>query len=144
MCTANRVRSPFAAAMLSQAAPHITVRSAGAIDGGTSCPGEAIDAAAFYDIDLSEHKARKVTPEDLLHTDLLVTMEVRMAHDLVRKYPAIANRVAPLRVFDTKRGMVADIEDPYMLPPSEYDETYAMIARCCEGLAQQLGAAPPA
>ena len=138
MCTANRVRSPFAAAILSRAAPHVHVSSRGVIDGGTECPGEAIEAAAPYNIDLSTHAARKVTGPELLHADLLITMEVRMAHELVTKYPALAERVVPLRLFDPEESRVADIDDPYLLPVSEYVEAYATIARCCTGLAARL------
>jgi protein-tyrosine phosphatase len=138
MCTANRVRSPFAAAVLSRAVPQIQVSSRGVIDGGSGCPGESIDAAAPYGIDLAPHVARKVTPAELLHADLLVTMEVRMAHELVTKYPALSDKVAPLRLFHPERSRVADIDDPYLLPPSEYVEAYALIARCCTGLAARL------
>jgi hypothetical protein len=65
-------------------------------------------------------------------------MEVRMAHELVTKYPALAERVVPLRLFDPEESRVADIDDPYLLPVSEYVEAYATIARCCTGLAARL------
>jgi protein-tyrosine-phosphatase len=139
LCTANRVRSPFAEAILRRAVPvGITVSSRGVLKGGGSCPGEAIEAAHAFDIDLSTHRSRKLVAEELFQADLLLTMELRMAHDLVTRYPSITQKVAPLRTFDPDGGMVSDIEDPYMLPPSEYAIAYDIIARCCKALGAQF------
>lgn len=135
MCTANRVRSPFAEAILRRVVPgHVQVLSRGVLDGGGRCPGEAIEAARQYQVDLARHRARQVAGAELLHSDLVLTMELRMAHDLVTRYPALAQKVAPLRTFDPRGGALSDIEDPYMLPPVEYDIAYETIARCCTAL----------
>jgi protein-tyrosine phosphatase len=139
MCTANRVRSPFAEAMLRRALPvGVTVISRGVLKGGGRCPGEAIEAAHAYEVDLTAHRARQLTADELLQADLLLTMELRMAHDLVTQYPSLAHKVAPLRTFDPEGGLVSDIEDPYMLPPSEYTIAYDIIARCCMALGAQF------
>jgi protein-tyrosine-phosphatase len=135
LCTANRVRSPFAEAMLRRALPvGVAVISRGVLKGGGRCPGEAIEAAQAYEVDLAPHRARQLAAEELLQADLLLTMELRMAHDLVTQYPALAHKVAPLRTFDPAGGLVSDIDDPYMLPPSEYATAYDIIARCCTAL----------
>jgi protein-tyrosine-phosphatase len=139
MCTANRVRSPFAEAMLRRALPvGVSVISRGILKGGGRCPGEAIEAAQAYEVDLTAHRARQLAADELLQADLLLTMELRMAHDLVTQYPSIARKVAPLRTFDPRGGLVTDIEDPYMLPPSEYTIAYDIIARCCTALGAQF------
>jgi protein-tyrosine-phosphatase len=139
LCTANRVRSPFAEAMLRRALPlGVNVISRGVLKGGGRCPGEAIEAAEYYEVDLTAHRARQLAGDELLHADLLLTMELRMAHDLVTQYPSIAHKVAPLRTFDPEGGLVSDIEDPYMLPPSEYAIAYDTIARCCTALGAQF------
>jgi protein-tyrosine-phosphatase len=139
LCTANRVRSPFAEAMLRRALPEgVSVSSRGVLKGGGRCPGEAIEAARAYSVDLATHRARQLAADDLLHADLLLTMELRMAHNLVTQYPALAHKVAPLRTFDPQGGLVSDIEDPYMLPPSEYAIAYDIIARCCMALGAQF------
>jgi protein-tyrosine phosphatase len=135
LCTANRVRSPFAEAMLRRALPvGVTVMSRGVLKGGGRCPGEAVEAAQTYGVDLGAHRARQLATEELLQADLLLTMELRMAHELVTQYPSIAHKVAPLRTFDPEGGLVSDIEDPYMLPPSEYVIAYEIIARCSTAL----------
>jgi protein-tyrosine phosphatase len=142
MCTANRVRSPFAEAMLRRELPsRVTVLSRGILEGGGRCPGEAVEAARHFDVDLSAHRARQVTAGDLLHADLVLTMELRMAHDLAVKYPALVHKVAVLTIFQRQWGGVRDIDDPYMLPPAEYEYAYDTIAACCQALAVRF--APP-
>jgi protein-tyrosine-phosphatase len=89
-------------------------------------------------VDLTAHRARQLAADELLQADLLLTMELRMAHDLVTQYPSIAHKVAPLRTFDPEGGLLSDIEDPYMLPPSEYAIAYDIIARCCSALGAQF------
>jgi protein-tyrosine phosphatase len=135
MCTANRVRSPFAEGILRRALPvGVSVLSRGVLKGGGRCPGEAIEAALEYDVDLTTHRARQLITDELLRADLILTMELRMAHDLVTQYPVLVHKVAPLRTFDPEGGLLADIEDPYLLPPQEYAIAYATIARCCQAL----------
>ncbi len=139
LCTANRVRSPFAEAMLRRAVPvGITVTSRGILKGGGRCPGESVEAAQCFSVDLTAHRARQLSADELLQVDLVLTMELRMAHDLVTQYPSIAHKVAPLRTFDPQGGLVSDIEDPFMLPPSEYAIAYDIIARCCTALGAQF------
>jgi protein-tyrosine-phosphatase len=89
-------------------------------------------------VDLTAHRARQLAADELLQADLLLTMELRMAHNLVTQYPSITHKVAPLRTFDPEGGLVSDIEDPYMLPPSEYTIAYDIIARCCMALGAQF------
>lgn len=138
LCTANRVRSPFAELYLARRAPHgVHVMSRGVIDGGPQCPGEAIEAAAMHGLDLSRHRARTVAVQELLQADLVLTMELRMAHELSVLYPAIERNIVPLGYFDEARRM-NDIADPYMLPRAEYVLAYDIIARCCDGLLHRL------
>lgn len=137
MCTANRVRSPFAGAYLQRELSAASqVLSRGIMSGGTHCPGEAIEAAARHGIDLATHEAQRVRLGELLRADLILTMETRMAHDLAVRYPAIARRVVPLGYFDPELPM-RDVDDPFQLPLSEYMLTYDRIVRCCNGLLER-------
>lgn len=142
LCTANRVRSPFAAHWLQRVVPEgVKVISRGVLDGGARCPSEAVDAAAEYGLDLSYHMARPVEPKELLRADLVLTMEVRMAHELAVLYPAIERAIVPLGYFDTT-GRMDDIADPYQLSSADYAKAYAIIARCCGGLVHNMTASP--
>jgi len=140
MCTANRVRSPFAELYLARRVRDgVEVVSRGVMDGGSQCPGEAIEAAALHGLDLYRHRARILSASELLQVDLVLTMEVRMAHELAVRYPVAQRLIAPLGYFD-ERGGFEDIEDPYTLPRSEYVLCYDSIARCCDGLLHRMRA----
>jgi protein-tyrosine phosphatase len=138
MCTANRVRSPFAGLYLARRLPEsVEVLSRGVIDGGAKCPWEAIEAGAMHGLDLSRHEARLVAASELLQADLVLTMELRMAHELAVLYPSLERVIAPLGYFDEARPLF-DIADPYTLPAPEYLRTYDTIARSCDGLLHRM------
>lgn len=141
MCTANRVRSPFAAAYLSRRLPpSIKIISRGVLDSGARCPGESIDAASEFGIDLAKHRSTRFKPAELLVADLVLTMELRMAHELALTYPSIEHAIVPLGFFDPLSNAMQDVYDPYMLPAHEYLTAYERIARCCDALAARLDA----
>lgn len=140
LCTANRVRSPFAELYLSRrVADGVQVMSRGVMEGGPGCPGEAIEAAALHGLDLSRHRAMAVSVPELLQADLVLTMELQMAHELAVLYPSIEKAIVPLGYFDEARAM-DDIADPFMMPRSEYVLAYDIIARCCDGLLHRMTA----
>ncbi|MEP7022381.1 MAG: hypothetical protein ABJB47_00910 [Actinomycetota bacterium] len=76
LCTANRCRSPMAAALLAaelqQAGAALPVRSAGFLDAGWPAPVEVTQAMARYGIDLGRHRSRPVTVSDLDQADLVL------------------------------------------------------------------------
>lgn len=138
LCTANRVRSPFAEHYLARrVGSGASVLSRGVLEGGAPCPGEAIEAASKHGLDLSKHRSRTVQMPELLQADLVLTMEIRMAHELAVAYPSVERAIVPLGYFDEARRM-EDIADPFMLPQSEYMLAYDTIARCCDGVVHRL------
>lgn len=78
VCTANRARSPFAAALLERHLTGLpfTVGSVGTLDepGAPALP-HAVRAARAFGVDLSAHRARPVRPGDLASTDLVIGFE---------------------------------------------------------------------
>jgi len=87
VCTANRARSPFAAALLrdkSTAFP-IVVDSFGTLEreGGTALP-QAVRAAREFGIDLGAHRARSAVRGSLERKDLVIGFEpFHVAHSVV-------------------------------------------------------------
>ena len=75
ICTANRARSPFAAALLGGLVSNrpIVVDSFGVLEQGeaSALPG-AVRAALEFGIDLSGHHARALHPGDLVTSDLAI------------------------------------------------------------------------
>ena len=87
ICTANRARSPFAAALLRrhQTAIPVVVDSFGTMEreGDPALP-KAIRAARPFGVDLMPHRARSVSPDSLRTSDLVVGFEpFHVAHSVV-------------------------------------------------------------
>jgi protein-tyrosine-phosphatase len=78
LCTGNRFRSPLAAALLAEQAHGFPARieSLGTLDlGPVPALPEAVDAAAKFGLDLSEHRARRIGDVDLAPLDLVIGFE---------------------------------------------------------------------
>lgn len=112
VCTANRVRSPFAEAVarrrLDPAA--VQVGSAGFLEGGVRAVSEMTSAASRLGYDLSAHRSRTVDAALLTDSDLVVAMTGAHVVDLVALAPDVADRTLTLREL-----AAAAADDP--LPP---------------------------
>ena len=78
VCTANRFRSPLAAAVLTQELPGLPVRivSRGTLDVGAMPPlTQALAAATQLGVDLSRHRARLLDADDLIDAGLVIGFE---------------------------------------------------------------------
>jgi len=105
VCTANRIRSPFAAAVASRIVEErglpVTVRSAGFISSGEQVVERMELTAKRYDLDLSEHLSTTVDAPLLERADLVVTMTGRHAVELMDLDPSVQRRVLTLREWAT-------------------------------------------
>lgn len=78
ICSANRARSPFAAALLRRHLDllPVTVESYGTLEQrGAPALSQAIDVARSFGIDLTHHRARTLAPGQLAESDLVVGFE---------------------------------------------------------------------
>lgn len=129
VCTANRCRSPLAAAMLTDAlvrrgwAP--TVTTAGLKRAGQPVTHNTATIATRYGLDLTGHRSSTLAPEALDAADLVLGME--RVH--VREVVALERRTWP-RTF-TLKGLVRRAETA---GPRRADEPFAdWLARMGEG-----------
>lgn len=75
VCTGNRCRSPYAAALLSSLTAELPVRvtSEGTLDApGHAVPKDLVEIARGRKIQLASHQARPLSPRSLEHADLVV------------------------------------------------------------------------
>jgi protein-tyrosine phosphatase len=93
VCTANRCRSPMAAAFLRSelAARHspIIVLSAGFLDSGVPAPEPILEAMQSVGIDVSDHRSVSVDRDLATGADLIIGMARQHVIDLVTEVPEV-------------------------------------------------------
>ena len=105
----------MAAALLTQRLSELglpsTVRSAGMLAGGAPPPPEVITAMVGYGLDVSSHRSRPMTPENLQEADLILAMARENLRHAVVTAPPIWPRAFTLREF-VRRGEVVGPRSP--------------------------------
>jgi protein-tyrosine-phosphatase len=103
LCTGNICRSPIAEGFLRQLLKErgigdVTVHSAG-VSGLVGYPAdpESVRSAAERDIDISEHRARRVNTDMIETADLVLTMTAKQRASANRLVPSAAGRTFTLK-----------------------------------------------
>jgi len=117
VCTANRCRSPMAAALfersLRQRELVADVRSAGLLGGGASAPDEVLTALRDYEIDLTTHRSHRLRRTDITQANLIIGLERQHVREAVLASPRSEawNRTFTLREL-VRRGDEAGPRSP--------------------------------
>ncbi|RZS87414.1 low molecular weight phosphotyrosine protein phosphatase [Motilibacter rhizosphaerae] len=97
LCTANRCRSPIAAALLAGLLGDVpAVSSAGFLEPGLPVPPEGVAALPACAPELAAHRSRRVDAAALTAAGLVVTMERAHVRDAAVLAPACWPRTFPL------------------------------------------------
>ncbi len=101
VCTANRCRSVMAGALLARglgaAGAAEWVRSAGVLAAGQPAPPEAISVRAGYGLDVSRHRSRLMTADELGAASLVLAMAREHVRQAVVTEPAAWPRTFTLK-----------------------------------------------
>ena len=86
-------------------------------------------------LDLSTHRAQRLTPELVEQADLIVPMTHSHFREIVRDYPESREKILMLGSFLVDDGEPpADIHDPAGCLQEVYDDTRDLLARAVERL----------
>lgn len=157
VCTGNTCRSPMAAALLARAAREagcaVQVSSAGtgAWAGSPASPA-AIRALRRYGEDISGHRARALTADEVLRADLILTM-TRAHRAMVRlMVPEAGEKVHTMAGFarygwqrgaSAAEGEDVDVPDPVGCPEEEYERAAARLWELARSVVARLCAERP-
>lgn len=99
VCSANRCRSPMAAAQLRRVLVGTDVRvlDAGFGDSGWPVTDGTLDAAARQGLDLADHRSARIDAALLASADLVLTMERAHVRDIVVEHPDLWPRTFTLK-----------------------------------------------
>lgn len=122
VCDGNTCRSPMAAALAARAAARrglaLTVRSAGlaAVAGAPASP-PAVAAMARRGLDLTGHRAARLTGDHLAEADAVWVMTAAQAAAVA----AIASAPVPVVRLTEAAGGTGDIADPFGGAAADYE-----------------------
>jgi protein-tyrosine phosphatase len=142
VCTGNICRSPMAAGVFrtlvhrAGLAKQFTIASAGTFDGHVGQPASAlaIETARLRGYDIGDHRARRLTNEDLAVFDLPLAMD--RTHLATMRWMAPRDRQdrpTMLMKFAPQLG-VEEVPDPYRGPARGYEEALNLIEAACQAL----------
>ncbi|MFZ5882114.1 MAG: hypothetical protein ACOY0R_22305 [Chloroflexota bacterium] len=135
ICTANRFRSPLAAAWFQKRlqgevdARDWSVGSAGTwAEAGQTVVPPAKWMAEHFGVDLDAHRSQRVGGDLLSRYNLVLVMENNQREGLLVEFPQFEGRI--LLLSQAATGVAYDIPDPGVIP----DESFLDIAREVTGL----------
>ena len=147
VCWGNICRSPTAEAVLRRAVDEaglsgrIEVDSAGtsAEHAGDRPDRRAVAEARRRGLDLRDQRARKVTPDDWRHFDLLLVADGTVERSLLRSAPDedARGKVHRMTAFGPDADVV-DVPDPYYGDGDGFVLVYDLLERACAGLVAHL------
>ena len=129
VCTANICRSPIAEKLFAQmaraAGMRLTVDSSGLLEGGHMISLSSMQLLLEAGIpEASEHVSKRITPQMVANSWLVLTMEERQRDFLREQNPESARKILTLNEITGHEG---DIEDPYGSDLEYYQKTYGII-----------------
>jgi protein-tyrosine-phosphatase/predicted ATP-grasp superfamily ATP-dependent carboligase len=139
VCKGNICRSPFAAAIAQRSLRNQQeICSAGFLQAGRRPPAEAIAAAAIWNVDLTAHHSRVVSPELVAGSDAIFVFDHSNYTRMVTLFPGVKDRVHLLGALDASGSLV--VADPWGRGPDAFAVTYRRIVDLLSGCAHPASA----
>ncbi|MFB6225522.1 MAG: hypothetical protein ABEI13_03650, partial [Candidatus Paceibacteria bacterium] len=131
LCLGNISRSPFAERQLIQKLDtnyrKITIQSAGFLDKeGRKSPAFAREIAKMWDIDLTDHRSRRVSKDMVKNSDLIFIMDSRNYYEFMRRFPQYIDKVEFLGKYNN--GVEIEIPDPHGKSKKQFCLVYSDIS----------------
>lgn len=134
LCIGNICRSPMAEALLKQALPDRTIRSAGigALVGKSADPFAA-QLMAEKGLDISEHRAQQVLSSLVVPSDLILVMDLEQKKYIETRFMGTRGKV-----FRIGEAAKADIPDPYRQAIESFRASLSLIEDAVRFWSEQI------
>lgn len=145
VCLGNICRSAMAhgileAELVRRGITDISVDSAGTSNWHIGSPPDdrAIATTARHNIDISDQRARQVSPADFLAFDLIIAMDSENHAKLKNMAPAGQDhKLVKCLDFGTLTN-ASDVPDPYYGGPDGFNQVMVMLQDACQGIADRI------
>ena len=144
VCLGNICRSPLAEAAFRREAERlgldVEIDSAGTGDWHIGYPPDprAAAVAARNGVDISNLRARQVTPDDFRRFDHIVALDANNLHDLERLRPADGKARLSLLLDHVEGREGQAVADPYYGEETHFDAAWSDVAAGAEALARRI------
>ena len=135
VCYGNICRSPFAKSLLDRSGANKVVTSVGTSrKSGRKSPGEAVEAANNFGIDLARHCSQVATAEEIRLADLIIVFDRENWLAIRSMCPEVMPRVAYLGAADPDQPL--EVADPVEQGGEEVQRCYRRVQHLVEQLAK--------
>ncbi len=148
VCTGNTCRSPMAEIQANQLVESgeftgLSVTSVGtAAQDGSVASDLALRVAVNRGLDLSDHRARALTPERIASADLVITM-TRLHSEAVAHLAPSAPVILATEFLPAGHPLHGlDVPDPFGSGVEAYEATWEVLEECVDALFDELGGGP--
>ncbi|MCG2711045.1 MAG: threonylcarbamoyl-AMP synthase [Candidatus Omnitrophica bacterium] len=142
VCTGNSCRSAMAEGLMKKIvedSKNIHISSAGvAAYEGMPASNEAIFVMRKSGVDISEHKARRVTDEMLKQADFILVMEQGHKQYILKKRIELTKKVFLLKEFAEDQPGELSIQDPIGMSIGFYEKVAGELRKSIEGLVGKI------
>jgi len=142
LCYGNICRSPFCeyylkSRLYNKAA--IDVFSEGFFKKqGRSSPENAQIAAKLFDIDLSDHRSKKISTAVVENSSIVIGMHYYHYREFKKEFPSAVHKFHLLKHIANPKHFLLNISDPYGKPIEVFSKCYSEIKVCIDFMVEKI------
>lgn len=143
VCLGNICRSPLAEGILKSKIKDLNVEvdsaGTGAYHVGNLPDKRSIQVAKKHGIDITDQRARKLVPSDLVAFDLIYAMDASNYRNIVALAKNESQKAKVMMIMnEVSMGSDVSVPDPYYGGDGGFEHVYQMLDKACEAIVNKI------